>query len=180
MLYTDDTSKFGLYPRGIQDYTDPNMLKVALQHPYNSSVEILEHSGPYPCIDKGHRDEWISFVKFADGLEHVFYIPCKPIEIRLDMEAFYQKVEKLTMQSPYQSSKDGVTKYAQEAVRAEEEGKIMDMLHKMNADETYFEEVLILTFQFICLTVYCSGESSTRVFRPMRINLLCIKILSPI
>jgi hypothetical protein len=62
MVYTDDTSKQGWYPRGIADYADPVMLDQAFKHPSDTNVKIRDHHGPFPCTDKGHRDEWVSQV----------------------------------------------------------------------------------------------------------------------
>ena len=142
MLYTDDTSKQGWYPRGIADYADPVLRAKHFKHPSDETIGIKEHWGPYPCTDKGHRDEWISVVKFDDGLQKIFYVPCAAIEIKLDMDAFYAQVEKLPMQTPYQTSKSYVTKYAQASVREEELSRIAKMLEKMNASPEYIQEVI--------------------------------------
>jgi hypothetical protein len=46
------------------------------------------------------------------------------------------------MQKPYQSSKDGETKYSNTDFRLEEHRRIKLMLTKMNAPEDYFNEVI--------------------------------------
>lgn len=141
MLYTDDTSKMGWYPRGIADYSDPELLAHHFKHPTDSTASIVEHMGPRPCSDKGHRNEWISVVRFNDNLEKIFYVPCKPIVINLDMEKFYTAVELLPMQVPYKNAKDNVSQYAQADHRNDELVRIKKTLSKLNAPQEYISEV---------------------------------------
>jgi hypothetical protein len=156
MLYTDEPSKLGLYPRGIADYSDRALLSESFKHPNDASIGIDFEDwprGPYPCTDKGHRDEWISLVTFTDGSVHSFHVKCKPIELRINMPKFYEAVEALPMQQPYRSSTK-VVKYADPLERAAEQARIMKMLDKLHATTEQKNEVIIQIL-FTNSFIYC-------------------------
>lgn len=146
MTYTDDISKPGEYPRGIPDYTSPSLINEVFAHPNGLGTAIIDHQGPYPCKDHGHRNEWISLVKYADGFEKVFYLPCKPIVIAINMEEFYKAVNNLEMQRPYASSgkntESVVGKYSKADFREKEKSRVCATLGKINALDSHVKEVL--------------------------------------
>jgi hypothetical protein len=143
MLYTDDSTKGGWYPRGISDYSDMALVSQKCKHPLDPSIEPDAITyGPSPCLLKGHRDEWICDVRFKDSTTQRFFTRCDPILFTLPMEEFMTTLKSCEMQQPYVHSSGKVSSYAHTKKRDEELSMIHHNLIHMNAPpEQYAEEV---------------------------------------
>jgi hypothetical protein len=138
LLYTDDSSLYGWYPRGIADYSDYDLLEQHFKHPTNPSIGIEKHEGPFPGKDKGFRQSWFSVVHFKDNSMHTFIKPCKPLVLEINYEVFLDACHKLPMQKAYASQ----LKYSAKESRDSELKLILDNLEYMHAPAEYTTEVI--------------------------------------
>jgi hypothetical protein len=96
-----------------------------------------------PCTDKGHRQEWVYNVQYADGSEKDFFIPCKPIIIDFKDMDLLSLINTCPHQKFYTNSNDIVSAFGTEEARNAHLNTILRLLH-VTKSTSFAEEVKLL------------------------------------